>query len=1120
MTPPTSQVQARPGLTGQDVQWWGERLAAAPEPAELHAGRPRPAQLSGLRLARRASLPQPSPATPAPPPEGDGGGERAIAVLAAWAAFVARHSPGGGTRLAVSDHDDWLLVVLDGLEDPPFEELVRATDHALRDARRHRAPLAHLADHLDTADPSRAPLAQVAFDTTGVAWPLSPAPDVVLRLGAEGEMVLDAAADLFDEPALALLEARFSRLLTGALAAPGTALSALPLLSEDEFADLTDRLNPLPTPLPERCLHELLAEVAASQPGKVALIDSTAKLTYAELDGRADALAAELQAAGAGPGKLVGLCTDRSVAMYVGLLGILKSGAAYVPIDPTYPAERVAMMFEDGGVDLVVTEPALAGSLPEGVTPVFAGAQRPAGAKPRPSAAGPSDLAYVIFTSGSTGRPKGVMIEHRSAVNLLRSMARQPGLGADDRWLAITTVSFDMAVPELYLPLLVGATIFVAGRATVVDPRALARLLDEQHITVLQATPATWQMLLDDGWEGAPGLRAFCGGEAMPYPLAQALLPKVAELWNFYGPTETTVWSSVAQVKAGEPIVVGRPMDNTRMYVVGRHLELLPPGVPGELLIGGAGLARGYLGRPDLTAERFVADPFQPGSRAYRTGDLARLRPDGNFECLARLDNQVKIRGFRVELGDVETALADDPSVARAVVVAKKSGVNARLVGYVVPARGSVVLPGPLRRRLRERLPAYMVPSAIEVLESLPLTPNGKVDRRALPEPGPQPVAEDYVAPRDDLERRIIAIWEEVLGVERIGARDNFFELGADSLTAARLFARVRAELGEATPLAPVFEAPTPEQLANLARGGRRSAGGAKTALVPIQPQGSRRPLFCVHGGAGTVLLFQPLARRLGPDQPVYGLQAVGLYGDEAPQTSVTDMAERYVREMRSVQPQGPYRIGGYCYGALVAYEMACQLEDAGERVELLVSFNGPSPAYNQRYDPLFDTEGAIHDEHGQLVERALKREIPLVADVRQQLSAEGPLALRLRKSGGALYRHARKEARRRGRRARLGFYLKLRRPLPDDLRDNGSFQRISRRAQDAYHPRRYGGGMLVVIGEGLYHADDLCWGEHVMGPVEVFIVPGRQPVPRRTMAEPWVSAIAERLSRALAAPA
>jgi amino acid adenylation domain-containing protein len=489
--------------------------------------------------------------------------------------------------------------------------------------------------------------------------------------------------------------------------------------------------------------------------------------------------------------------------MVAALLGVLKAGASYVPLDPAFPRERLAYMLDDAGARVIVADSASAAELPahDAVVLKLDAQAEWVGVSDAPVAASarPEDVAYVIYTSGSTGRPKGVAVPHRAVVNFLRSMAEEPGLTASDVVVAVTTLSFDIAGLELFLPLIVGARVEIASREEAADGAALQALLDRSRGTVLQATPATWRLLLEAGWHGHPGLRMFCGGEALPRDLADKLLEGGGTLWNLYGPTETTIWSTIEQVTAGHAVAIGRPIANTQAYVLDAAGQRVPPGVLGELYLGGAGLAHGYLGKPGLTAERFVPDGIgtTPGARLYRTGDVARWLPDGRLECQGRIDQQVKVRGFRIELGEIEAALTSHPSIrAAAAAVHPDPAGEKRLVAYFVP-EGEAPTASDLRKSLRKRLPEYMVPSFFVELDAMPLTQNLKVDRLALPRTFGTPELRDrHVPPASATEQGIAQIWQDVLGIDRVSADANFFDVGGHSLLAMKVIARIEAALG------------------------------------------------------------------------------------------------------------------------------------------------------------------------------------------------------------------------------------------------------------------------------------------------------------------------------------
>jgi amino acid adenylation domain-containing protein len=709
------------------------------------------------------------------------------------------------------------------------------------------------------------------------------------------------------------------------------------------------RNSGLANPYPDVCIHELFTEVAQERTQQVAVDCNGKTLTYSELDFRSSRWARALQERGLGPDMLVGLCVGRSVDMVAALLAILKAGGAYVPLDPTHPKDRIGYILDDANVKLVLTEENLRDSFPLSRTDILTlDSLATSTALPSESTAeapNPSNLAYVIYTSGSTGRPKGVQIEHRSMVNFLTSMRREPGFTENDILLAVTTLSFDIAGLEIYLPLLCGGRLAIATKEDAQDGRRLSELLRSSGATVMQATPATWRLLIESGWTGTPGLRILCGGEALPVELARELVKRSQSVWNLYGPTETTIWSSLYRVHGQEQhsVPIGRPIANTQLFVLDEKREQLGRGQAGELCISGAGIARGYLKRPELTAEKFIPDPFSgvPGARLYRTGDLARLGQEGEMEYLGRMDHQVKIRGYRIELGEIESVFEQHIGIRQAVVTAREEKPGDKyLAAYVVLANGARPSIAELREHLLRSLPDYMVPAAIIELAEIPLNTNGKVDRKALPPPAISHFTgtHDCVAPRNDTERKLVAMWEKILSIRPIGVTTSFFDLGGRSVLAAQLFMQISRAFHQDVPLAALFEAPTVEQLARRLRGPKDEFTYA--TIVEIHPVGSRVPFFCVHGGTGGTLFLHRLARTMGPDQPFYAFQPEGVDGGPITRRSIEEMAAHYIREMRKVHADGPYFIGGYCLGGNVAFEMARQLKEQGRKAALVAMFS------------------------------------------------------------------------------------------------------------------------------------------------------------------------------------
>ena len=753
-------------------------------------------------------------------------------------------------------------------------------------------------------------------------------------------------SDLFESSTIERMAGHWNQLIEAVIANPDAQISALPLLSVVERRQLLEEWNATAEPVAgSLTLHGQCEARAVETPDAVAVVDAKETLTYRELDRLAVNVAGHLRQHGVGAGARVGVAVERSARMVAALLGILKSGASYVPLDPSYPRERVTSMVEDSGAVAVLTERAVvADDVAENAS---AGLLYLEDCLKPPDAVvedalppvDPETAAYVIYTSGSTGRPKGVVIPHRAAASMLHAFRARFDMTAADRWVSLTTLSFDISVLEIFGPLSCGASVFVASSADVADGARLAGVWDGWRPTFLQATPSTWRMVLEAGWAGSVEVTILSGGEPLPTDLAARLRSRCRRLFNVYGPTEATIWATAADV-AGPPapITIGKPLANVRAYVLDSHGEPVPVGLPGEICIGGAGVAIGYHARPELTAERFVPDPFAstPGERMYRTGDLGRWRADGELECLGRLDYQVKVRGHRIELGEIENALERHPAVGQAVVVTQgPSTTDRQLVAYIVP-QGEISA-GDLRRFLRDSLPEYMIPSFVELLDQLPLTLNGKVDRNRLP-PVTVDAARTVVEPRTDLEASLVKLWEEMLDIHPISVMDNFFDLGGHSLLATRMCAHLAEQTGRPIHVAALFQAPT---IADLAEKLGTDAGEGDRLLVPLRTHGTGTPFFCVPGVGDNPFIFADLARHLAADRPVYSFR----FPDE-PRNAGTNMrrllanvARRLVAEMRVVQPAGPYLLGGYCLGGLIAFEMAQQLRDAGDSVAALTIF-------------------------------------------------------------------------------------------------------------------------------------------------------------------------------------
>jgi len=763
---------------------------------------------------------------------------------------------------------------------------------------------------------------------------------------ASRKAYLEFNTDLFDRTSAERWLAQYGQFMEAIAQHPDEQIGRVGILTEQEQHRILREWNATDMPFDlDVCFPQLFEAQVIRTPDAIAVRFKGMELSYGDLNQRANRLAHHLREQGVGPDMVVPVLLERSLELVISLLAIMKAGGAYLPLVPGLPVRRIAAMIEAAQASVLVTSSAFLAILPLHQRQVVC-LDRDADRMARypvdnlSPTAGPQNLVYVLFTSGSTGQPKGVEIPHRALVNFLCAMQQEPGCSARDVMVSVTTLSFDIAGLELYVPLLVGARVEIVDQAVAMDGRQLRTVCESLQPTIMQATPATWRMLIEAGWLGSDRLTVLCGGEALPPDLAAALLDRCAALWNMYGPTETTIWSTIERIeRRDQEITIGRPIANTQMYILDEFLQPVPVGVSGELYIGGHGLARGYRGQPELTKERFIPHPFstEPLARLYRTGDLVRYRQDGRIVHLGRLDRQVKIRGFRIELGEIEAVLSRHPSVGQTVVTAREDQQGFKqLVAYVVCQEGSAPSPTELRSFLRAAIPDYMTPSLFVFLKAMPLTANNKVDLRALPAPASSFIdGVVHVGPRDRVEVQLTALWQQVLGVAKIGIHDNFFDLGGHSLTATQLFFLIEQVYGRHLPLATLFQAPTIAELASVLS--REQWTPPWQSLVAIQPSGTAIPIFMVPGVGGNVLVFAQLARQLGSDQPFYGLQARGLDGKESPFTTVVEMARHYIAEIRTLRPRGPYILLGVCTGGLIAYEMAQQLFEQGEAVTLVV---------------------------------------------------------------------------------------------------------------------------------------------------------------------------------------
>ncbi|HEY4395994.1 MAG TPA: amino acid adenylation domain-containing protein [Polyangia bacterium] len=983
---------ARPEGAADEV-YWLERLSGPLKTLDLPTDRLYPARRT--YAASRLDLPLEPGLTEALRRLGaEAGHPFDVALRAAFQVWLARLTgqrdlivalPAAGQAVAGAEalvgHAGHVLPLRTAVEpSATFSGHLAATRAALREALEHQqVTLGGLVRRLNVPfDPSRIPLVPVCINVEAAPprldfGPLEATAETVPRAFETFELSVNAvdhgdrvtvewsyATALFDEATVRRWMRELETLVADVAARPATPLKNLALLGPDELALLAE-LNARERPLAGTPVHARVAAQAAQHPRKIAVRFGGKDLSYAELDRRANQLAHRLRKQGIRARDCVGVCLERSEQLPIALLAVLKCGAAYVPMDPGYPAARLAMMAEDARVRIVVTETAAASAAPPVETLIrldsLAGELGAEPDEPPAVTVSGAERAYVLFTSGSTGRPKGVEIPHRALENFQVSMQREPGFTGDDRLLAVTTISFDIAGLEMFLPLVSGGTVIIASRRDASDPDALAKLLEAENITVMQATPATWRMLLDAGWSGRRSLRLLVGGEPLPESLLAALGDRVGEIWNMYGPTETTIWSTVKQVRPGARITIGKPIDNTRVYVLDADLAQVPIGATGELWIAGEGVALGYAGRDELTRERFVPDPFVPGQRMYRTGDLGRVLADGDLDCLGRSDFQVKIRGFRIELGEIEAVLERFPGVRKGVVnVFSRPGGDAQLAAYFVAEADRTLDTDALKAHLSAALPPYMVPQQFVALEALPLTPAGKVDRKALPAPvivsraagagaAGAGAAGGGEALRDDVDVAVAEIWQDLLGVPEIGLDDDFFALGGQSLLAVRFVNTVEARLGVPFSLAGLFAGPSLRAVADAVRGG---GGNFETGAVVLRKEPGAPRMFFICG----VHLYRTAAQSLGQGIESYGVVVsadeqltAALRNGGAPKVDVGALVVEYLAAVRKVQPHGPYHLAGVSFGGVLAYEIARRLREAGEEVRTLALLDTILPA-------------------------------------------------------------------------------------------------------------------------------------------------------------------------------
>lgn len=1020
--------KARALLAGE-----AERLAEPPPGLDLHGDRPRPPAptydggsapfaLSATATEAVRELARETSTTPY------------MALLTAYFVLLSRLSgqskilvgtPTSGRlrrqfRDAVGNFVNTVVVRGEVDEQASYRELLASCRGRVLDAMRaQELPFPWLVRELaPPRDPSRTPLYQAGFawdrlpfladmdeffllepgtdaelSIAGATVRPYPLPqqegqtDLWIEMGAERDGayagVLRYNTDIFEAGTGRELAAAFAATVEALAAAPDAPLHSLVRGNERQLARLADWGSGPARELPPDRLVELFRDQARRTPAAIALAADGEEWSYARLLAATEEIAAALRAAAITAGDRVAVMAERGAPLVAALLGVLEADAAYVPLDPRLPAERLAYMAEDSRARLLlsqedlreswlpglpvlrldhlqagvlgavqrdpahqegveqagVTAPGLTYLLPQAGVSATDAEDLANGEGEQRTATATADLAYILYTSGSTGRPKGVAIPHRALANLLLAMRENTGFSSRDSLLAVTTISFDIAGLELFMPLVVGGRVIVCDSETAADGARLSERIEDCGATWMQATPTSWRMLRDAGWSGAPHLNVLCGGEELPLELAEFLAPRVASLHNVYGPTETTIWSTAGVVDPSRGIDIGAPLANTQLYVLDPQGRAVEPGFPGELWIGGDGLAQGYWDRAELTAERFVTGlPAAPRRRLYRTGDRARWTSDGRLLHHGRLDNQVKLRGYRIELAEVEAVLQAVEGVSAAVVVVRDD----RLVGYLVAEPGAELKAAQIKAAAAVSLPPYMVPGILVTLDELPLTANKKIDRNRLPAPT---VTSDaaFEKPRDATEITLARMWTQILGLSEVSIHDNFFDVGGHSLLAVRLSSAVRDEWDVDIPISVLLRQGTIAELAAIVRRGGQE--NTRTPLVTLR-EGTpdQRPLFLFHPFGGTVFCYVELTRHLPPGRAVQAVEAPGIENEGEAEVSVEAMATRYIAYLKEIQPTGPYLIGGWCFGGVIAYEVAGQLRAAGEEIELIAAIDSRAP--------------------------------------------------------------------------------------------------------------------------------------------------------------------------------
>jgi amino acid adenylation domain-containing protein len=941
-----------------------------------------------------------------------------MTLLSAFAVLLSRYSRQSdiviGSPIANRTHSqtesligffvNTLVLRLDVTGNPSFEELLQQTKRVALGAYSHQdIPFEQLVEELNPERSlSYSPLFQVMFvlqnapmsDLELHGLKVTPIEtesvisqfDLTLSLvetahGLTGE--LEYNTDLFEPITIERMIEHLPVLLSGLVEDPQQCIGELSLLTRAEEHQIQSWNFAAPNVPNDKNIIILFEEQVNKTPDNIAVVFNEQQLTYHELNVKANKLAHYIQSIGVKPEMLVGICLERSPEVVIGMLSILKSGGTYVPVDPTYPDTRIRSMLAESGVEVLLTHSGLTARFKEMniaktkvvCLDVEVDDVSQLSAENLTGRVGLDNLAYVIYTSGSTGQPKGVMVEHHTLSGHCREIRSYYQLNSGYRVLQFASFNFDVSLEQVFSALISGASLIIRDDTVWTITDFCQKIIDNK-ITVVDIPPAYCQQWLRE----LNRLPEFARNNELKLVIVggEIMSPEILSLWqqtplnsirliNAYGPTETTITTTSFEItdhfeekKDVHRIPIGRPLANRTAYILDAFKKPVPIGVPGELHVGGSGLARGYLNNPDLTRERFINNPFseEANSRLYKTGDLACWLPDGNIEFLGRVDDQVKIRGFRIEPGEIEVVLERNPYIRESAVIVNETAKEEKhLVAYVVMLEGYDLQNTELRQFLKERLPDYMIPSFFVEMDLLPVTPGGKVDRKALPAPDKNGnnIRKGYLAPRTILEMQITKIWEDIMEQHPIGVRDNFFELGGHSLMAVRLVTQIEEKKGRTLSLQALFQTPTIEGLATLLN--QNTMHEPWSHLVPIQPLGSKSPLFCIHPDGGNVLCYMELAQNLGYDIPLYGLQALGTDDGDEPLMRVEEMAETYLRAIRTVRPGGPYNLAGWSFGGVVAFEMARQLKNQSEEVSLLALIDSSAPGIHENQMEWDDAE-------------------------------------------------------------------------------------------------------------------------------------------------------------------